>query len=114
MQSWFQEIGQPKFRAAQVHEWLWKHLATSIEQMTNLPKDLRAALEENSSVGDLVVEQELVSEDGTAKWAFRDSEGRKFETVMIPDEDRRTACISSQVGWPGSSSAGSPPARGRR
>jgi 23S rRNA (adenine2503-C2)-methyltransferase len=98
MQSWFLELGQPKFRAAQVHEWLWKHLATSLEGMTNLPKDLRTALAENSSIGVLEVDQEQVSVDGTAKWAFRDADGRRFETVMIPDDDRRTACISSQVG----------------
>ena len=98
MQTLFEELGQPKFRAGQVHEWLWKHLATEIEGMTNLPKDLRASLTEHTSVGNLVVDQEQVSIDGTAKWAFRDADGRRFETVMIPDEDRRTACISSQVG----------------
>lgn len=98
MQTLFEELGQPKFRAGQVHEWLWKHLATEIEGMTNLPKDLRTSLTEHTSVGNLVVDQEQVSIDGTAKWAFRDAEGRRFETVMIPDDDRRTACISSQVG----------------
>ena len=98
MEAWFLELGQPRFRAAQVHEWLWKHLATSIDDMTNLPKGLRAALQENSSMGCLEVDQEQISSDGTAKWAFRDAEGRKFEAVMIPDDDRRTACISSQVG----------------
>jgi len=98
MEAWFRELGQPRFRASQVHEWLWKHLATSIDEMTNLPKDLRAALQEHSSVGWLEIDQEQISRDGTAKWAFRDAEGSKFEAVMIPDEDRRTACISSQVG----------------
>lgn len=98
MQSWFAELGQPRFRAGQVHEWLWRHLATGLDEMTNLPKDLRQALAEHSSIGLLEVDQEQIALDGTAKWAFRDAEGRRFETVMIPDEDRRTACISSQVG----------------
>lgn len=90
--------GQPKFRAAQVQEWLWTHLATSFDQMTNLPKDLRAVLTENAQVGVLTEVEKQVSVDGTAKWAFQDADGKKFETVMIPEDDRRTACISSQVG----------------
>jgi len=98
LQEWLIAQGQPKFRAAQVQEWLWTHLATSFDQMTNLPKDLRAVLTENAQVGVLTEVEKQVSMDGTAKWAFQDVDGKKFETVMIPEDDRRTACISSQVG----------------
>ena len=98
LQEWLVAQGQPKFRASQVQEWLWTHLATSFDQMTNLPKDLRAVLTEQAEVGALVQVDQQVSTDGTAKWAFEDGNGKRFETVMIPDDDRRTACISSQVG----------------
>jgi 23S rRNA (adenine2503-C2)-methyltransferase len=98
LEAWLTSLGQPKFRARQIQEWLWKHLATSLDEMTNLPKDLRGLLQEQSSTGALTVSDEQVSSDGTAKWAFEDAQGRRFESVMIPDEDRRTACISSQVG----------------
>jgi len=94
----FKELGQPKFRAAQVQEWLWRHLATSLDEMTNLSKDLRRVLSEHAVVGALDVADEQVSVDGTAKWAFVDDHGLKFEAVLIPDDDRRTVCISSQVG----------------
>jgi 23S rRNA (adenine2503-C2)-methyltransferase len=98
LEAWLTSLGQPKFRARQIQEWLWKHLATTLDEMTNLPKDLRGLLQEQASTGALTVSEEQVSSDGTAKWAFEDDQGRRFESVMIPDEDRRTACISSQVG----------------
>ena len=98
LQEWLVSEGQPKFRAAQVQEWLWTHLATTFDEMTNLPKDLRALLTEHAQVGALKQVDQQVSVDGTAKWAFEDADGKRFETVMIPDDDRRTACISSQVG----------------
>ena len=98
LEAWLSELGQPRFRATQIREWLWKHLATTLEEMTNLPKDLRIALAEQATLGILDVDEEQKSADGTAKWAFIDAQGLKFEAVMIPDEDRRTACISSQVG----------------
>lgn len=98
LQEWLVSQGQPKFRAAQIQEWLWTHFATSFEQMTNLPKDLRAILESHTKIGVLEQVDQQVSTDGTAKWAFQDPEGRRFETVMIPEDDRRTACVSSQVG----------------
>jgi 23S rRNA (adenine2503-C2)-methyltransferase len=98
LEVWLTALGQPKFRARQIQEWLWKHLATTLDEMTNLPKDLRGLLLEQSSTGALQLAEEQVSTDGTAKWAFEDAQGRRFESVMIPDDDRRTACISSQVG----------------
>lgn len=98
LREWLASHGQPKFRSTQVEEWLWKHLASSFEEMTNLPKALRSLLTDHADLGALRQADHQISVDGTAKWAFQDDQGRKFETVMIPDEDRRTACISSQVG----------------
>lgn len=98
LQAWLAEQGQPKFRAAQIQEWLWTHFATSYDQMTNLPKDLRTFLADQLPLGNLDQVSQQVSVDGTAKWAFQDAQGKRFETVMIPDDDRRTACVSSQVG----------------
>lgn len=91
-------LGQPKFRARQVQEWLWTHLAATFEEMTNLPKELRSRLSEHFEMGALKPTDQQVSTDGTAKWAFQDRHGNRFETVLIPDDDRRTACVSSQVG----------------
>ncbi|MBK9577752.1 MAG: 23S rRNA (adenine(2503)-C(2))-methyltransferase RlmN [Fibrobacterota bacterium] len=98
LQNWLADQKQPKFRAAQIQEWLWTHFATSYDQMTNLPKDLRALLASQMKLGALDQVDQQVSSDGTAKWAFQDADGKRFETVMIPEEDRRTACVSSQVG----------------
>jgi 23S rRNA (adenine2503-C2)-methyltransferase len=92
------DLGQPKFRARQIHEWLWTHHATTLDQMTNLPKALRQSLAERFEVGAPTVAEEQVSVDGTAKWAFQDAKGLRYEAVMIPDDDRRTACVSTQVG----------------
>ena len=105
LEAWLTSLGQPKFRARQIQEWLWKHLATTLDEMTNLPKDLRRLLQEQSSTGALTVSEEQVSSDGTAKWAFEDGQGRRFESVMIPDEDRPalTACGYQGIFGPGSS-----------
>lgn len=94
----FEKFGEPKFRAKQVHEWLWKKSARSFEEMTNLSKDLRIKLAEQFafySVTENIVQK---SSDGTVKLGMKLHDERLVEGVMIPDEDRNTACVSSQVG----------------
>ena len=94
----FKKLSEPKFRAKQVHEWLWKKSARSIDEMTNLSKDLRLKLQEQFDI--LPVTESLVqkSTDGTVKLGMRLHDQRLIEGVMIPDDDRNTACVSSQVG----------------
>lgn len=94
----FEKLGEPKFRAKQVYEWLWKKSARSFEEMTNLSKDLRIKLSEQFSI--LPVNETLTqkSKDGTVKLGMRLHDNFLVEGVMIPDDDRSTACVSSQVG----------------
>jgi 23S rRNA (adenine2503-C2)-methyltransferase len=94
----FGEMGEPAFHARQVHEWLWKKSARSFGEMTNLSKPLRAKLQEQYNL--LPVNESIVqkSKDGTVKLGMRLHDQRLVEGVMIPDEERNTACVSSQVG----------------
>jgi len=87
-----------KMRVQQVWHWLYHQGKTDFDEMTNLSKALRAELKENFIVGrpDIVTEQ--VSEDGTIKWLLRFADGQEAETVYIPETDRGTLCVSSQVG----------------
>ncbi len=94
----FEKFSEPKFRAKQVHEWLWKKSARSFEEMTNLSKDLRTKLAEQFafySVTENIVQK---SSDGTVKLGMKLHDDRLVEGVMIPDDERNTACVSSQVG----------------
>ena len=91
-------LGEPSFRANQIHEWLWKKAASSFDEMTNLSKELREKLSANFSLSK--VKQKIIqqSKDGTIKIAMELHDNRVIEGVMIPDSERNTACVSSQVG----------------
>lgn len=92
-------LGQPKFRARQVCEWIYQRGANSFESMSNLPKGLRAQLESELCFGNLQVAISQVSKDGTEKRLYRLPDGQMIESVLMPYQDgRRTACISSQAG----------------
>ncbi|MCC6726277.1 MAG: 23S rRNA (adenine(2503)-C(2))-methyltransferase RlmN [Saprospiraceae bacterium] len=96
----FIEKGEPKFRANQVWEWLWKKGAHSFEQMTNLSKPLREWLDANFVIHFIVEDKVQHSNDGTIKTRFRLHDGHLIESVLIPvpDDNRFTVCVSSQVG----------------
>ena len=99
--SLVQELGEPKYRARQLAEWLYVKRATTLDEMTNLPKALRSKLKSCCTIGRSPVALTQVSRDGTEKYLFRklDRPEQTFETVYIPEEDgRATLCISSQVG----------------
>lgn len=98
LQEYFSTIGEKPFRAKQVYEWLWLKHAGSFDAMTNLSKPLRSALEEHFSLPALQVDATQHSEDGTIKSRFRLHDGHLVEGVLIPTENRQTACVSSQVG----------------
>jgi 23S rRNA (adenine2503-C2)-methyltransferase len=93
-----QSLGQPRFRARQIWDWLYTHLASDFGAMTNVPKALLDALRSNSSIHVLKEVGRQVSSDGTTKWAFETHDGHVFEAVLIPSEDRRSICMSSQIG----------------
>jgi 23S rRNA (adenine2503-C2)-methyltransferase len=91
-------LNEPAFRARQVWQWVWQKGAASFEEMTNLAKPLRIKLAEYFDVYKMHVEHTQVSSDGTIKCGFRLYDGELVEGVLIPQEDRMTACVSSQVG----------------
>ena len=98
LEQYFENIGEKKFRTKQVYEWLWQKHAHCFEDMTNLSKELRAKLAENFSFPALKVDATQYSADGTVKSRFKTFDGHLVEGVLIPTEERKTACVSSQIG----------------
>lgn len=90
--------GEKAFRAKQIYEWLWKKPVNSFEGMTNISKDLRVLLNDNFIIQSVKVEDLQISKDKTIKIAFKLIDGLLVEGVLIPSENRSTACISTQVG----------------
>ena len=87
-----------KLRAKQVFHWLYHRGATEFEAMTDIAKTMRPWLEERFVIGRPQVIEAQVSTDGTRKWLLRTTDAHDFEMVFIPDADRGTLCVSSQVG----------------
>lgn len=98
LETYFVEMGEKKFRAKQVYEWLWKKHAHTFEAMSNLSKEMRVKLAEHFILPALTVETTQHSADGTVKSRFKTVEGNLIEGVLIPTDDRKTACVSSQIG----------------
>ena len=98
LEDYFESIGEKKFRAKQVYEWLWQKHAHSFADMTNLSKDLRQKLGDNFTLPALAINSTQYSADGTVKSSFKTHEGHLVEGVLIPTEKRATACVSSQIG----------------
>lgn len=88
----------PKFRAKQVWNWIYQRGVRDFESMGNLPKDMRTLLDDYYSIERPTVVTEQRSTDGTIKWLLSMSDGQQIETVYIPEENRGTLCVSSQVG----------------
>ena len=88
----------PKFVGKQLADWLYKKQVRSIEQMTNLSKEARRRLAERYQIGISTPVESVESKDGTIKYLYRTVEGHYIETVFIPDGERATLCVSSQVG----------------
>ncbi|HXE16742.1 MAG TPA: 23S rRNA (adenine(2503)-C(2))-methyltransferase RlmN [Stellaceae bacterium] len=91
-------IGAEKFRARQLWHWLYHRGATEFAAMTTLAKSFRAELDAHYRIGRPGVARGLVSSDGTRKWLLHFADGQEAECVHIPEEDRGTLCVSSQVG----------------
>ena len=91
-------LGMPAFTAKQVAQWLYQKHVRSIDEMTNLSKANREKLQVAYTVGSLAPIERLESVDGTVKYLFPVSSGKYVETVFIPDGERATLCVSSQVG----------------
>jgi len=92
------ELGKAKFRALQVYKWLWQKGVTSFDEMTNVSKDARQGLAEKFYISSLEVVTRQLSQDGTEKIVWKCEDGSHIESVLIPEDDRLTLCISTQVG----------------
>ena len=91
-------LGMPAFTAKQISEWLYKKRAFSIDDMTNISVKNRLLMAEEYEVGRSLPVTTVESTDGTKKYLFKTQEGHFVETVYIPEDDRSTLCVSSQVG----------------
>ena len=92
------EVGMPMFAAKQMADWLYVKQVSSIDQMTNISLKLRERLAADYEIGLAAPQHKVASADGTVKYLFPVQDGHFVEAVYIPDDDRATLCISSQVG----------------
>ncbi len=92
------DLGMPAFTGGQIADWLYRRHVSGIDEMTNISKANRARLAEQYDIGLMPPTDCQRSVDGTVKYLFPTSNGREVETVYIPDGDRATLCVSSQVG----------------
>ncbi|MDN5874480.1 MAG: 23S rRNA (adenine(2503)-C(2))-methyltransferase RlmN, partial [Sinobacteraceae bacterium] len=98
LEDYFSAQGEKSFRAAQVIRWLHHEGISDFDAMTNLSKTLRESLKQTAKVIIPEIVTEQASSDGTHKWLLRVDERNSIETVFIPEKDRGTLCVSSQVG----------------
>lgn len=101
LKEYFTSIGEPKFRAEQVFNWMYNHLVDDFDGMNNISKSLRSRLADENILYTLnYVDAEISPTSGTKKFIFETLEGNKIESVIIPEEKRNTLCISTQIGCP--------------
>lgn len=96
--DYFKEIGEKPFRATQVLKWIHQHGVESFDEMSNISKVLREKLTAQAEIREPEIVSQDISKDGTRKWVIRVEGGSCVETVLIPEGDRGTLCVSSQVG----------------
>ncbi|MCR4612971.1 MAG: 23S rRNA (adenine(2503)-C(2))-methyltransferase RlmN [Bacteroidaceae bacterium] len=99
LQAVVAELGMPRYAAKQMAQWMYQKHVASVDDMTNLSKAARKALKAHGyEVGAVEPLQKMLSADGTEKYLFPTEDGQAVETVFIPDEERHTLCVSTQVG----------------
>jgi len=98
--EWMVSIGEPKYRAKQIYQWLWKKKVTDLAQMSDLSKPLREKLASLVAIRPIQLDKSQFSSDGTIKSRFTLHDGHKIEAVLIPvaQDKRFTVCVSTQVG----------------
>ena len=101
LENYLVSIGEPKFRGKQIFNWMYDNLVENFNEMGNLPLELRNKLENLTQVNTL----KLISTQGsesteTVKYLFETYDGKKIESVIIPESGRRTLCLSTQIGCP--------------
>jgi len=98
LEAWMEERGHRRYHARQVLRWVFEHRAEGFASMTDLPKALRQQLDDEWTVFGAQVVYHHVAPDGTDKLLLECADGRRVECVLMAEEDRRTVCISTQVG----------------
>lgn len=98
LRACFAAMGEKPFRADQIMQWIYRRTTDDFDLMTNISKDLRVKLKQHFVIKHPELVTEQTSQDGTRKWVLRLDGGNAIETVYIPEADRGTLCISSQVG----------------
>ena len=95
-----EEFGASKFRAKQIHNWIYSKSVSSVDEMTNLAKDFREELKDKAVITETKIKIKQVSSDGTIKYLIEYPDGECVETVLMRFDNRAnlTACVSSQVG----------------
>ena len=98
LEAFLMGLGKEKYRAKQIFKWLYQRGAKSFDDMTNLSKEFRRELSLKARISSLEPETVEISKDGTKKFLFVLEDGSSIESVLIPEEDRATLCVSTQVG----------------
>ncbi len=96
--EWVKALGLETYRANQIRQWLFKRMAISFDEMTNISVSIREILKEKAFITSIEKVKTLISEDTTEKYLFRLHDGNLIESVLIPEKDHLTLCISSQAG----------------
>lgn len=101
LENFLEETGEQKYRAKQLFNWMYNHLAYDFDEMQNIPKQLREKLSGQFSLSALTkTDVQDSNSEGTRKYVFKTFDDREIETVIIPEGKRKTLCISTQVGCP--------------
>lgn len=98
MEDFFAKLGEKPFRVSQITKWIHQMNVSDFDEMTNISKALRAQLKEKACIKPLDIIVDQISKDGTRKWVMGLDDRNQIEAVYIPEDDRGTLCISSQVG----------------
>jgi 23S rRNA (adenine2503-C2)-methyltransferase len=98
MNAWTVSLGLEPYRGRQIRKWLFKRLAGSFDEMTDLPTSLRSLLKDKACLTPLELAKTQVSKDGTRKYLYTLADGHTIESVLIPERGHSTLCISSQAG----------------
>ena len=93
-----EQLGEKPFRAKQLWSWIYNRGVSDFEEMTNIAKITRQKFAENFIIDRPAISQDHLSSDGTRKWLLKFDDGNEAEVVYIPEADRGTLCISSQIG----------------
>ena len=98
LEQLMKDLDEPKYRAKQIYEWIWQKFASDVNDMSNIPKELRTKIAEKYTIPKVKIHHSQYSSDGTIKNRLMLHDNNYVESVLIPGEKRLTACVSSQVG----------------